>query len=175
MSSLSQRIIYPSAYTGTVHSPPPKRRGQTVAIILCFLLSCTSVGVGGYWLGRYYAHDRTSRVANAPTPPALELPKGATMIAKCAPGRGTQYILPKDIPGGPVYNVWQGKVIGLEYMFGQDELLSGKDYRDLPLMNRPYEFANIGLLSQGHSGFESPHYHMDLYTISPEEAKKVKC
>jgi hypothetical protein len=120
--------------------------------------------------------EPTTKRADSEQAHVLEVPKNATIISECATGRGKQYVLPKDIPGGPVYNVWNNKVIGVEYMVGKDELLlQNKNYLNLPLNGVAYDHLNIGLLSQGHSGFPSAHYHIDLFTISSAEADTIKC
>jgi hypothetical protein len=144
------------------------------ALLLSGLLS-------GFVIGRYVlpSAPKTAQPDQQPTAARakkLEIPRDATAIADCAVGRGKQYVLPKDIPTGPVYNVWNNEVIGLEFMVGRDELLTqNKSFVDLPLGGAIYDHINIGLLSQGHSGFTQPHYHVDLFTISNEEAQKITC
>ncbi len=106
----------------------------------------------------------------------LSVPQDATVIAQCAKGRGTQYALPKDIPLGPVYNVYEGKVIGIEYMVGKDDLLtSAKSYLNLPLKNIKYDHVNIGLLSQGHAGFPQPHDHVSFMMVPTSLTDKIIC
>ena len=134
----------------------------------------------GFAVGRYLlpaAPKTTDNTTNSPSQHTqLEVPKNATVIAECAIGRGKQYVLPEDIPTGPVYNVWDNKVIGLEFMVGRDELLSeNKTLVNLPLNGAVYDHINIGLLSGGHSGFPQPHYHVDLFTVSNSEAEKITC
>lgn len=159
----------------TVQLPRPTKRrppfftvGLVGLAVVVALAACFSLG----W--------RQGRLAGGATPAtvqmtSLELPTGATMIAQCVPGRGTQYILPQDIPQGPIYNVWQGKVVGIEFMFDKNLLLNGKEYIGLPLQAIGYNHINIGLLSGGHAGFEGTHYHMDVFTISHEEAQRITC
>ncbi len=152
------------------------------AIVISVVLLILGLGVGfaaagftGFSMGS--TGDNKSSEIKAPVVVEKELtvPKDATVIAECAKGRGKQYVLPKDIPQGPVYNVWNGKVIGIEYMLGQKEVAANKDFLDLPLENVKYDHINIGLLSKGHSGFPEPHYHVDVFTVSHEEAVKITC
>ena len=105
----------------------------------------------------------------------LKVPDDATVISECAKGRGKQYVRPKDIPQGPVYNVFNGKVIGIEYMLSQKDMLANKDYLNLLLEGVAYDHMNVGLLSKGHSGYPEPHYHIDVFTVSNEEASKITC
>lgn len=106
---------------------------------------------------------------------SLGVPEGATIIEQCAPNRGTQFILPADIPHGPVYSVYQGKVIGLEYMIGKAELADNVNFYGLPLYNKMYDHLDIGLQSQGHAGFPEPHYHIDIHTDSRSASAAITC
>lgn len=134
--------------------------------------------VGGYLLGNTqgYASGKKAGQASMATNTELKVPAGATIVSQCEPGEGTQYIMPKDIPNGPVYNVWQNKVIGLEYMVGRDELVTdGKSYTNLPMMGVKYDHLNIGFVSHGHAGFPSPHYHIQLYTVPASQEAQITC
>jgi hypothetical protein len=137
--------------------------------------------LAGYLVGHYVIKPPASTLTKDGsqqnnTAQTLEVPKNATIISECAEGRGKQYVLPKDIPTGPVYNVWNSKVIGVEYMVGKDELLTqNKSYINLPLQGIAYDHINIGLLSQGHSGYPSAHYHIDLFTVPHSVASAIKC
>lgn len=126
----------------------------------------------GYDRGKSQKKQVSAAQASAET---LKVPAGATIIAQCAKGRGTQYVLPKDIPHGPVYNVYQGKVIGLEYMIGKDDLADNKSFLSLPLFNTNYDHIDVGLLSQGHAGYPEPHYHVDLYNVTPAQSAAITC
>lgn len=105
----------------------------------------------------------------------LEVPEGAEVISECAEGRGKQFVLPEDIPFGPVYGVWEDEVTSVEYMLGKDDFLDGTDYIDVDLMNEEYDHMNVGLLSDGHSGYPEPHYHVDIFTITHEESEQITC
>lgn len=157
----------------------PKKKLPLAALLVG--LFCLLLGAGGGYvlatsMDKKDAGGNTQKVA-APNVENKELaiPEGATVISECAKGRGKQYVLPKDIPQGPVYNVHNGKVTSIEYMLGQGDVLNNKDYLNLPLENVTYDHINIGLLSQGHSGFPEPHYHVDVFTIPHEEAIKITC
>lgn len=171
----SQAQPAPAVVTG---GGPKKKLPLMGALIGLF---CLLLGAGGgYVLAT--SMDKKDSSSNAPKVAApnvedkeLAVPEGATVISECAKGRGKQYVLPKDIPQGPVYNVHNGKVTSVEYMLGQEDVLNNKDYLNLPLENVKYDHINIGLLSKGHSGFPEPHYHVDVFTIPHEEALKITC
>jgi len=160
--------------------PPPQKKQLPRRLLACGVF-CLLVGLAaGFGIGHYALRPAANQPDASKTPVAqikeLEIPKNATVIAECAVGRGKQYVLPEDIPTGPVYNVWNNKVIGVEFMVGRDELLSeNKTLVDLPLGGAVYDHINIGLLSQGHSGFPQPHYHVDLFTVPNAEAQQITC
>lgn len=162
-------------------SPEPKNEHEKKPLVLVLaVFFALFVGLaGGYLLGNNYKKAPTASNDTKTTDVAkeeLSIPQGATVIAQCAKGRGTQYALPKDIPLGPVYNVHEGKVIGIEFMVGKDELLgTAKNFLDLPLYNKRFDHVNIGLLSQGHAGFPSPHYHVDIMMVPTSVTDKITC
>lgn len=171
----------PSVATTTPSpSPAPKQHGKNhVLLIVALILLVLGTAVGSYLLGS--SKNSTSKTATNTNKvevveKELTVPQGATVIAQCAKGRGTQYALPKDIPLGPVYNVYEGKVIGIEFMVGKDDLVgAAKSYFNLPLSGAKYDHVNIGLLSQGHAGFTSPHYHVDIMMVPKTTTDKITC
>lgn len=165
--------------SGAATNDRPKMKLPLAAVLVGVL--CLALGAGGGYVLAASLHKKDSAGINpkVATPNVenkeLVVPEGATVISECAKGRGKQYVLPKDIPQGPVYNVYNGKVTSIEYMLGQEDVLRNKDYLNLPLENVRYDHINIGLLSKGHSGFPEPHYHVDVFTITHEEALKITC
>jgi hypothetical protein len=132
------------------------------------------------WAVYQYGYSRGSvaqagKNSSQQTAAALQVPKGATIISQCAKGRGTQYVLPSNIPHGPVFNVFDGKVIGIEYMISPDDLTEGNSFFDLPMYNQKYDHLDVGLLSKGHAGYPEPHYHVDLYTVSRAASQAITC
>ena len=144
-------------------SVPPQRRSVSKSLLVLLALALVALaGFGGYSYGM-------SRV-----------PQGASVIAQCAKGRGTQYVLPKDITPhpyvGPVYNVYQGKVIGLEFMIGKDDLEKNNlDFLNLALSGVKYDHINVGLLSKGHAGYTIPHYHVDVMMVPTSVTDQITC
>jgi hypothetical protein len=154
---------------------PVAKHGLPVLVIaiICVLLG----GGGGFVAAAMLKKEAPKASQQAPVAVVKELkvPADATVINECAKGRGKQYVLPKDIPQGPVYNVYNGKVIGIEFMLSQKDVLANKDYLNLLLEGVTYDHLNVGLLSKGHSGYPEPHYHVDVFTISHDEASKITC
>lgn len=142
------------------------------------------IGFGGGWISSemtgftVVSEQSPAQQTDEPQTPEtsrLQVPEQAEVIIECAEGRGKQYVLPENIPFGPVYNVWEGEVTSVEYMLGKEEFLGNRDYINVDLMNANYDHMNIGLLSQGHAGYPEPHYHVDLFTISHEESQQITC
>jgi hypothetical protein len=166
--------------SGPAPAPPatskraPHLKTTLIAVLLIVLLGCASFGSYTYGYSRGRATSNLSASTTA-ADSALQVPKGATIIEQCSVGRGTQYVLPSNIPHGPVFNVYNGKVIGLEYMIGKEDLASAMSFYNLPLYGKTYDHIDIGLLSQGHAGYPVPHYHVDIYNISRAESKAITC
>lgn len=159
-------------------APQPKETNKKPLLMaLLIVISSALVGFGGYALGNSNATSDNAVVnEEETTEQELTLPAGATVIAECAKGRGTQYALPKDIPLGPVYNVHEGEIIGIEYMIGKDELLvESRNFLNLPLNDMKYDHINVGLLSEGHAGFPSPHYHVDVMMVPTSVTDQITC
>ncbi len=159
---------------------PDKSRTKLVLIILAVLLVFIVIlGIAGYIASNNIlraVNNNSTSLKVEQEKSKLTLPEGATVIAQCAKGRGTQYALPKDIPLGPVYNVHEGEVIGIEFMIGKDELLlESKNFLNLPLNNVKYNHINVGLLSEGHAGFTSPHYHVDVMMVPTSVTEQITC
>lgn len=169
----------PPVSSGGAHT----KKGSSLPLIG---LAVLAVGLlAGFLLNTALGHPLQNDDKTANTPQAqqvaekkeLQVPDGAVEINACAKGRGKQFALPKDIPFGPVYNVHEGKVTAVEFMPAQSDFTADtpKDFVDLKLYGVEYDHVDIGLLSKGHAGYPSPHYHIDVYTISYEESKKITC
>lgn len=154
------------------------RSRWTYRSLLAFLL--LGLFLFGLLLGVLFSrftpsYQFTAKISPSPSPENLTLPGTAVQIQACANRRGSLYIKPEDIPVGPVYMVYKGKIIGIEFMLSQEDFINGKSYEYLAGFNLPIDHVNIGLLSLGHEGYAIPHYHVDLYTISREEEAAIQC
>ncbi|WP_210335575.1 hypothetical protein [Microvirga sp.] len=105
-------------------------------------------------------------------PSASILPKGTVKISSVVPGMGEHWANPKDLPLGPTYCVYKGKVICIEYMISQ----AGKSWPELTGLKSlpPIDHINMGFEPKGHEGYEVPHYDMHVYFVSPSLLKQIK-
>jgi hypothetical protein len=163
--------------TGSIVPSPQSKPWLSIVIgaacvLTLLVITAYACHAYGYRVG-YDAQPKTGPQASAAT--NIQVPDGTTIIEQCAPERGTQYILPQDIPHGPVYGVYQGKVVGLEYMIGKAELASNVSFYNLPLYDKIYNHLDIGLQSDGHAGFPLPHYHVDIHTDSRAASAAITC
>ncbi len=104
------------------------------------------------------------------------LPKGTVKVSGVVPGMGEHWANPKDLPLGPIYCVYKGKVVCLEYMISQADFAAGKSWPELTGLKNlpPINHINMGFEPKGHEGYEVPHYDMHIYFASPEAMKSIK-
>lgn len=150
--------------------------------IYAFLLSMLIVGVAsGYAL---ISIAPSSLITRSPEriitkkindPSAFQLPRDAVVIQSCSDHRGKLYIRPQDIPMGPVYMVYNNRIIGIEYMLEKEDFMTGRSYDNLLAMNMQIDHMDTGLLSNGHIGFVKPHYHIDLYAVDRQFEDAIIC
>lgn len=102
------------------------------------------------------------------------LPEGTIQLTPVVPQMGEHWANPKDMPLGPIYGVYNGKLVFFEYMPAKD---LDKTVHDVPgnLVPLPskIDHFDIDWNPQGHEGYEVPHYDMHLYYISREEQNKI--
>ena len=159
-------------------APAPSRTGRKfpqMAMGIFALIVLVGLAFGAYHFGNSHGYKNgKSAQFTAVTAAALKVPANATMIAQCTPGEGTQYVLPANIPQGPIYNVWNGKVTGLEYMLGAGEIANMKT-QNLSLMSQQYNHIDVMYEAAGHAGFTEPHYHVILSLVPYSEEQKITC
>ena len=104
------------------------------------------------------------------------IPAEAVQLSPVVPGMGEHWANPADLPLGPIYCVFEGKIICLEFMISQQDLEAGKSWPVLQGIDNlpPVNHLSIGFEPNGHDGFEIPHYDLHLYFLSPEEMSEVK-
>jgi hypothetical protein len=166
----------PAVSPSSSPTKPPYRWLKPVLICILSLVCLAGLLGGAYQLG--YSRGQTAKTnsgAAAQAAASLDVPKGATIISQCSKGRGEQYVLPSNIPRGPVFNVYRGKVIGIEYMISPDDLAGGNTFFNLPTFGQKFDHLDVGLLSQGHTGYPEPHYHVDLYAVSRAFSQSITC
>lgn len=158
VANADQPVVQKSAHTTTdVAKPSPVRKHGFIHGLLIIVVLLVVLGVG--FLGGYEFKKVPAKIQNAQLSSSfLSVPMGASIVQTCQPGLGEQYIMPKDIPNGPIYNVYRGKVIGLEYMEQTSKIsLTQNTMLSLNLMNQRYDHIDI-MKMQAHAGFPHSHY-----------------
>lgn len=173
-STYTPQVLNP---TTVVKGPDSSRKFKRLLIIICLILIIGLATGAGYIYGKRsvktVSASNTSLMSMAAS--LLKVPQGATIMEQCVAGLGTQYILPKDIPDGPVYNVYQGKVIGIEYMINLASIEKlNTAVTNLPLFNKGYDHINIMSMA-AHAGFPVPHYQVDVMMVPTSFTNKITC
>lgn len=166
----------PQASAKPVEQTPrqPKKSLRKLALAGAVLLFVIAAGAMGYYL---YDMMKTKNQHTSETPAitTVTVPKDAIVTAECTEGRGKQYILTKDIPDGPIYDVVNGKVVAIEYLVGLSELISKpEDFKTLMLQKGQYDHLAI-LSVNPHAGMAEQHFHAIAYMISADQAKSITC
>lgn len=154
----------------------PHSRKAMVGYLIAIVTLVLGLGIG-YLIRGTMIQPIPATEPSAPEKMLKEvtLPSGAVQIQACANNKGALYVKPEDIPVGPIYMVHKGKVIGIEFMLGKEEFLSGKSFKFLSGLGMNVNHVNIGLLSEGHEGYTAPHYHVDLYLVDKEIESAIIC
>ena len=108
----------------------------------------------------------------------LVLPKGTIQLdPHVVPAMGEHWANPEQMPNGPIYGVYKGKLVFLEYMFAQDDFVKGKSHINLDgmkgLPSPAVVQTDLEFQPHGHPGFDIPHYDLHHYFISDEEQHKI--
>ena len=123
-------------------------------------------------------------IQTQPQKTAFTLPKEAVKLSEVVPETGERWGIPKDWPFGPIYLVYQGKVIGIEYMMSENDLESnpitlpsgemlGKTFT-MSTMGQMMDHTELTYMPKGHAGHPIPHYDVHMYFITKEEQSKIK-
>jgi hypothetical protein len=168
----------PPVTTPVTEPVPPTPKSPVMRYVLSTVVGLIVVGIlslAAYLYGNNhgYTNGKNDQVA-ASMAAELKVPTNATMISQCTAGEGTQYVQPSNIPQGPIYNVWQGKVTGIEYMVAQSNIASAKA-QNLTLMGQQFNHTDIMYEAAGHAGFTEPHYHLIFSLISYADEQKITC
>lgn len=150
--------------------PQPKKAAIFVGLVLLFSLSV----FGAYLFGK---RDQKVLIQEPPAQ-ELNLPPQAVVVAECVEGRGKQYVLPKDIPGGPIYDVVNDKVVAIEYNLNVAELITNSDnFSDTILrLAKGYPIDHLVLIPViPKDGGQVESALLLTYVVSKEEAKAITC
>lgn len=160
-------------------SPTPNKSKSLLHLLsaLLLILLIAAIAYIAYSYGKSQSKPATAAVntmSNMTTTANITVPNGATLLEQCVPGLGAQYVMPKNIPEGPIYNVYKGKVVGIEYMDDLSLLTSPSEISTLGLMGAKYDHVNISLML-GHAGLQTNHYMLDFMFITKSQASMIKC
>lgn len=122
-------------------------------------------------------------IACSSAAPKMELPEGVQKLSDVIPAMGEHWANPAQLPLGPIYLVYKGDVIGIEYMWTDDMLQEVS----IPTPEGPEEFdalvplpvgtvvdhVDYAFMTHGHEGFDVPHHDLHMYFISPEEKATI--
>jgi hypothetical protein len=109
----------------------------------------------------------------------LVLPKGTIQLEPhVVPAMGEHWANPAELPLGPIYGVYKGKLVFLEYMVAQEDFAKGKNYVNIAgmkgLPSPSVVQTDIEYQAHGHPGFEIPHFDIHAYFITDEEQQAIK-
>lgn len=169
-------VITPSEPPAKASDKPAKSGNSLLKIMVIFfvvliLLGATSVV--SYAIGKRH-HPAT--VVGAPKP--INLPSEAIVTADCVIGRGKQYIIPKNIPVGPIYDVENSKVIAIEYVLGLRAVATNSDqFSDTLLrLTRDYPVDHFSIVpEQPKPGDTDQFIHLIMFIVSKDEANRITC
>lgn len=134
----------------------------------------------------------------APVKKVPTLPPGAVKISECIPTEGEHWVRPQDIPTGPYYSVYNGKVMSIEYMMKTSDLPGEKTAKmQLPELEKymkdnnynlndlivhndkhfpldPAEYRNFSIhWSAPHAGFTEPHIDLHIFMADHAELMEI--
>jgi hypothetical protein len=113
------------------------------------------------------------------TPIAWMAPPGVVQVSPCVPLMGEHWARPEDMPLGPIYTVYQGRLMAIEYMPPQSDFAAGKSWHELAFtywgQQLPIQHADFGFQPNGHEGYEVPHYDLHFFVVSPDEVREITC
>jgi hypothetical protein len=119
-------------------------------------------------------HSEIGWDADSSTVNVAILPAGTIQLSPVVPQMGEHWANPKDMPMGPIYGVYNGKLVFFEYMPAK---ALDKTVHDVPGNLAPIpskiDHFDIDWNPQGHDGYEVPHYDMHLYFITRDEQNKI--
>lgn len=117
----------------------------------------------------------------------IDLPAGVVQLSPVIPMMGAHWANPAELPLGPIYLLTDdGKLLGIEYMYSEDMLeeltipTPEGDFSFLALGGLPLSmpdigfekipaYLDVGLMPQGHDGFEVEHWDIHVYFVSQAE------
>ena len=199
---IQQTPLSPTVDSGTTSSPPevstpsvdsnflqtptnsptpnktPGKKKNLKKLLVFIVVGVLLIGgfAGVFLLGK----SKQKVVIQAPEPKTISLPPEAIVTQECVLGRGKQYIIPKDIPQGPYYDVKDGKVIAMEYTIGIGELLfqQSDKFSDIILtFTKQYSIDHFLVVPQmtQEGTLSQQEINLIMFVVPKEEAATITC
>lgn len=168
--------VVPPAPPVTPSSPIKEKKSHLKVITTIMSLIILLGGVAA--LAYHEGQSKRLVVPAATVLKPIDLPPEAIVTAACVPGRGKQYIIPKDIPEGPIYDVEKGKVIAIEYVLGIQQLLSNSSAfsSTLLLLTKNYPVDHFTVVPvPPEPGATDEYVHLIMFVVSANEANSITC
>lgn len=175
--SISQTTEQPQTLPVTAVNTKKKSPLKGILIFVLVIALIAGCSFAAYKYGKSKAPVKTlSVVANIDKP--ISLPPSAIVTSACTPGRGKQYIIPKDIPEGPIYDVVNTKVIAIEYVFGVNQILSDSSGFSSILLNlsKNYPVDHFTLIPEApQPGQTGEFVHLIMFVVPASASNAITC
>jgi hypothetical protein len=106
-------------------------------------------------------------------------PAGVEKMSPCIPKMGEHFADPKTMPFGPWYNVYQGKLIAIEYAISVADFAAGKNFTNALTQfdGKPLtiDHVDVTLSPKGHPHFTEPHYDLHFYLVPDSVDSAITC
>ena len=106
-------------------------------------------------------------------------PAGVEKVSPCIPKMGEHFIDRKNLPFGPWYNVYQGKLIAIEYAISAADFAAGKSFANALIQfdGKPLtvDHMDITFEPKGHPNFEQPHFDLHIYLVPDSVDGAITC
>jgi hypothetical protein len=95
------------------------------------------------------------------------MPADALLVSPCVRAMGEHWANPKNLPLGPIYGTYEGKLVFTEIMIDKKAFAAGKSYIDLlkPLPGYTIDHVDVEYVPYGHAGYPIPHYDLHAYYV----------
>ena len=126
----------------------------------------------------------------------ITIPRDAVQVSGCLPYMGVHWVRPQDVPHGPYYVTYNGKLTALEYMYREDEIpgaaiatasastfgqyMQTHTLGDLTKPEFTFDLSGVNNIkftsiewTAPHAGFIVPHYDVHYYLVSKEETQSI--
>lgn len=155
---------------------------MVIAVVAAFIIG----GSGGYFIGTKNVTPPPTIQKNTYDIGEAKLPTQSVRVSGCIPRMGYHWTLETETGlergyGGPTYNVFNNKIIGVEYhlpltdasKYAQGTIL-GK-FGEFNLFKGKYDHVTFSPVPLGHGGIPVPHWDVHFYFISPAEVAAITC